>query len=225
MKRIEIERELLESLRLGNQYKISEIAKIFNCSDSVIEKRIMKYDIPTFYPDKYNISDEELRELYEDNKLTVYDIADRIGCSVTGVRHKLHRANINIRNGSERQMGRCKSESQIKKQSETMSKLYSSGELVVWNRGTGSLGRYPYEYYKARGLAFDEWGRECIICNSTDNLCIHHIDYNKQNNIITNLIPLCCHCHGRTNTNRNEWKSLFKSYIDRGDIDFSNFVG
>ena len=38
------------------------------------------------------------------------------------------------------------------------------------------------------------------------SLPIHHIDYNKQNSSINNLITLCNSCHAKTNANRKQWK-------------------
>ncbi len=40
-------------------------------------------------------------------------------------------------------------------------------------------------------------------------LNIHHIDYNKKNHSIENLISLCNKCHGKTNINREEWTQKF----------------
>lgn len=41
-------------------------------------------------------------------------------------------------------------------------------------------------------------------------LAIHHIDYNKQNNSIENLISLCPNCHAQTNFKREDWINYFK---------------
>jgi len=42
-----------------------------------------------------------------------------------------------------------------------------------------------------------------------DSLCIHHIDYNKKNNEIKNLISLCYKCHAKTNYRRAKWMQFF----------------
>ena len=42
------------------------------------------------------------------------------------------------------------------------------------------------------------------------DLFIHHIDYNKHNNLIDNLISLCSVCHSKTNYNRNYWLVRFQ---------------
>ena len=57
----------------------------------------------------------------------------------------------------------------------------------------------------------------CQICGKTEtkkenNFSIHHIDYNKKNSIIENLITLCSSCHSKTNSKRKRayWSSFLK---------------
>jgi hypothetical protein len=52
-------------------------------------------------------------------------------------------------------------------------------------------------------------GKHKKICNNGNELDVHHIDYNKNNSDITNLIPLSKSNHARTNTNRAFWTKLF----------------
>lgn len=42
---------------------------------------------------------------------------------------------------------------------------------------------------------------------------VHHIDYNKENNDLENLITLCVSCHGKTGFNRDRWKNFFNIYL------------
>jgi 5-methylcytosine-specific restriction endonuclease McrA len=42
-------------------------------------------------------------------------------------------------------------------------------------------------------------------------LNVHHIDYNKKNSVLDNLITLCVSCHIKTNMNREKWESVFAS--------------
>lgn len=44
---------------------------------------------------------------------------------------------------------------------------------------------------------------------------IHHIDYNKKNNLDNNLITLCYLCHLKTNINRNQWEAYFNGTISK----------
>jgi len=62
------------------------------------------------------------------------------------------------------------------------------------------------------------FGYKCYLCPHIQNgkkLCIHHVDYDK--NDICNgkkwpLIPLCHKCHGKTNHNRWYWFNLLMNY-------------
>ena len=56
----------------------------------------------------------------------------------------------------------------------------------------------------------------CQMCNAPKvKLDVHHIDYNKKNNANNNLIPLCKHCHAKTNFKREEWETLFKNRLNK----------
>lgn len=50
-----------------------------------------------------------------------------------------------------------------------------------------------------------------------ESLNVHHIDYNKKNCILINLISLCRQCHTRTNFNRDYWKEiLVNKLVEKG---------
>ena len=42
---------------------------------------------------------------------------------------------------------------------------------------------------------------------------VHHIDYDKRNNILSNLITLCPQHHAKTNTHRKRWTEVLKSTV------------
>lgn len=48
-------------------------------------------------------------------------------------------------------------------------------------------------------------------------LDVHHIDYNKQNSSVTNLIALCLNCHALTNGNRKFWTAYFTNKLKKGN--------
>jgi len=50
------------------------------------------------------------------------------------------------------------------------------------------------------------------------NLSIHHIDYNKFNNCLTNLITLCYSCNSKANFNKNYWTNYFMFKLNRSLI-------
>ncbi len=58
----------------------------------------------------------------------------------------------------------------------------------------------------------------CQECKQTEKqlgytLGVHHIDYNKKNNNINNLISLCRSCHCQTNYNRNDWTKYYNDIV------------
>lgn len=72
---------------------------------------------------------------------------------------------------------------------------------------------YPIEFteeLKNRIRKRDNY--KCKICNYKQNgrkLCVHHIDYNKDNINQDNLVSLCNSCHVKTNKKRKYWKEYF----------------
>lgn len=45
--------------------------------------------------------------------------------------------------------------------------------------------------------------KECAYCNSTKNLLIHHLDENRHNNELSNLVVLCKSCHQKHHCQRS----------------------
>lgn len=55
---------------------------------------------------------------------------------------------------------------------------------------------------------------QCQFCGSIQNsrkFPPHHIDYNKQNDDLSNLILLCTGCNIKANYNREKWQFLFET--------------
>ena len=45
-------------------------------------------------------------------------------------------------------------------------------------------------------------------------LDVHHVDYDKQNNTLDNLVPLCASCHAMTGARRDYWQRFFGNRPD-----------
>lgn len=78
----------------------------------------------------------------------------------------------------------------------------------------GGLSFEPYGLDWTDGLkelVRDRDGRACQICGEAEDgrsLDVHHIDYDKTNNMLWNLVALCGACHSQTtNGDREEWES------------------
>ncbi len=81
---------------------------------------------------------------------------------------------------------------------------------------------YPLKftnYLKLKIRKRDNYTCQGENCNITEEeyiivykriLCVHHIDYNKQNCNKDNLITLCQKCNIKANFNRNYWGEYFK---------------
>ncbi len=98
----------------------------------------------------------------------------------------------------------------------------SKRKLSLSHGGTG----IPYEFSEY-GTEFDNALKEqvrfrdhykCQVCGCSQlengrQLDCHHIDYDKENNKLINLIALCVRCHMKTNGNREYWQNLFENRI------------
>jgi len=68
-----------------------------------------------------------------------------------------------------------------------------------WRDGSAKR-KYPSEFNENLKAIVKERDRyKCQFCGDTKDLVVHHIDWNKMNNEINNLITLCRHCHGQLN--------------------------
>ena len=52
-------------------------------------------------------------------------------------------------------------------------------------------------------------------CENIKKLSVHHIDYNKQNCLPSNLITLCVGCNAKVNQNRDKWEIYFVEKIEK----------
>ena len=62
-------------------------------------------------------------------------------------------------------------------------------------------------------------GFKCGICGIPQKECkktlvVHHIDYNKKNLNLNNLITLCRTCHNKTNVKRKYWEEIFLKIME-----------
>ncbi|WP_135807315.1 HNH endonuclease signature motif containing protein [Halorussus marinus] len=48
-----------------------------------------------------------------------------------------------------------------------------------------------------RQACLDAKGEKCIICGGGEDVLAHHIDGDRTNNMLENLVPVCPSCHGK----------------------------
>lgn len=81
--------------------------------------------------------------------------------------------------------------------------------MKPWNYGTKKdreKNPYPPEFSKQlKTLIRQRDNNRCLICKSPKSLCVHHINYNKNDCRPENLITLCNSCHVKTNFKRPLW--------------------
>ncbi len=94
-----------------------------------------------------------------------------------------------------------------------------SGENNPNWQGGSSFEPYGIEFNKEKKqqvLERDNYTCQCPDCeNISIKLDIHHIDYDKNNNISENLITLCAICHTKTNgkNKRQYWTEFYQNII------------
>lgn len=88
----------------------------------------------------------------------------------------------------------------------------------------GGISTYPYcLIWKDKEYKESIRERDNHQCQNPDcwdrskRLCVHHIDYDKKNCEVSNLITLCCSCNLRANVNRDRWQELY-SQINTNNV-------
>ena len=86
-----------------------------------------------------------------------------------------------------------------------------------WIDGRSYHKHYPYEFRKIRPEILKRDKFICKLCNEQilvqtkkRFITVHHIDYNKENNLPENLITLCTFCNSSVNKSREQWTSFFQ---------------
>ncbi len=81
------------------------------------------------------------------------------------------------------------------------------------------LREYPKEFnFALKERVRESWDRTCAMSRKTEGelgqrLCVHHIDYNKRNNRVSNLIPLSRSWNTKVSYNRKYWKRHFRKMM------------
>lgn len=98
----------------------------------------------------------------------------------------------------------------------TYSKTHRGNRNTNWK---GGLSFLPYSTVFTKELKNRIKERDNFTCQNTNctkfnnQLCVHHIDYNKQNCDESNLITLCVSCNVQANGNRLYWKEFYQKIM------------
>lgn len=104
-------------------------------------------------------------------------------------------------------------------------KFCSSSCFSSFYRGKGKDGGelkynnpYPKEFKSARKQTKSRDNFSCVLCGVGNKIHVHHIDYDKQNNDLSNLVALCMRCHMMTNFNRSFWENTLTAIMSGSKI-------
>ena len=88
-------------------------------------------------------------------------------------------------------------------------KTYTGDKTSGWQGGI-SFEPYSVDWTKTLKKSIRERDKyTCQLCGK-EGIIVHHIDYDKKNCNLNNLITLCNSCHTGTNSNRTKWIEYFR---------------
>lgn len=225
MEKIKIDKDKLYQLYVIDKMTMPQVAKVFGISCSTIGLRLIKYSW------RRNKS-EALRGHKIDN-LT----RDKISKSLLG--HIPWNKGLTKKDSRVKKYIDSRTKNGNYKISKHLEKYQFQKGLIPWNKDKKFMaldenpnwrGGKSFEPY---GLSFNRELKEevrkrdnyrCQECFRHQDelydkmgrkykLNVHHIDYDKNNNNMNNLISLCKSCHTQTNFGREDWNNYFKEKI------------
>ena len=113
---------------------------------------------------------------------------------------------------SESAMGRKHSEETLRKMSDGRRR----GENHPNWLGEDHNRIYPEEFNQARKQILKRDGGKCLnpgCWGTSKRISVHHIDYDKDNNDLGNLITVCMSCNNRANKGREFWTAFYRKLM------------
>lgn len=165
------------------------------------------------------LSDTRRKQISIVNRSSEESVRNKISEGVKKYLSKLSKEEIIARYTIEVRKKISKALKNKKRQSLTKEHKIKIGEKVKGNKNGRWLNGKSYEKYTldwTNSLRISIRERDkyiCQICHEKQGdiaFDVHHIDYDKKNNDIMNLISLCKRCHMKTNTNREYWENYLK---------------
>lgn len=90
---------------------------------------------------------------------------------------------------------------------------FKHGDWVGKVKDYSNFKKYKGFTKKIRNSVIERDGNICKVCGKTKeehgfNMHVHHIDYNKENNQLSNLICVCRQCHGKIHGDEKKWLKI-----------------
>lgn len=221
--RVELTLEWINEYYIKRKLTITECSKLANCGNTTFHRALKKHNIPTRPAGMplTDISEDQLRECYCKNRLTIRECASLLHSSDGTVRRAMSLYNI-----EPHQIG-----------SGPMHPMYGrrGPKCPAWKGGV-SFEPYCEKWTEElRESVREAFGRKCYLCPKTEadtgkKLDVHHCDFNKQQgckgNSAWKLVPLCASCHAKTTNNRHWAFMLLANYWAYKYIDdFTFYAG
>ena len=225
-RKIKLDLEQINYLYTKENKPTTEIARIMNTSYQTIIRRLKEMNIKQRPMGIYERT--EKNRLILSNRFKGKSYEERHGKKKALELKELRRANMTNRIVSELTRQKLRDRIASKETREKMSKngkrLFREGKLannigaigsknLVWKGGI-SFEPYDKDFNKlTKQIVYELHGMSCYHPDKTNckgQLTIHHIDYNKKNSTIKNLIPLCNSHNVKVNWDRVYWKKYFQ---------------
>jgi hypothetical protein len=187
-----------------------------------------------FYSKKH--TEESLQKMSKSHKQLFID-GHKVPIGMSGKHHTdkfkqeqsirltgIHRSQESRENYRLSKLGHTVSEETREKIRKAREGKYSGENHPNWRGGNKD---YPYEFnHTLKELIRERDGYLCQLCHCEQNehrLDVHHINYNRYDLSLENLISLCIHCHRKTNFNRDYYTKYFSNLLMILYINIRNF--
>ena len=199
-------KEQLETLYL--KMNVTEMGALLSIPWKTIYRHMTRFGIPR-KKTRLFITREKLYQLYIVEKKSTAEIGKLYKVASSCIKSHLKKYGIKTRQG----LGR------FKKGRVPWAKGKFGKTHPGWKHGRANEP-YSSEFNsRLKGLIKNRDNHKCQLCGCSEieclsGLAIHHIDYNKYNSGVKNLISLCFSCHTKTNSNRKYWQEHFNEKIN-----------
>ncbi len=159
--RVEIPLNKLKKLYIHARYSTADIAKVYGCNPETVRRHLIEANVRRRnpYAKKYAFSLDEIRRMYEIDKLSMFEIARKYGCSQWVIRERLSKGQASLRKSTDFLEWRCPGNSAIPDLRPSKVLSYVLGVIF----GDGSVYSFKDNYSVSLDSANVEFCREFLI--------------------------------------------------------------